>query len=487
MEEHPSPPNENHVFLFITIIAMIGVLLVLAEDLVGGILQVLGDWKFLRGFGLMLLEVVFASLLGGGVGAALGAIISYNVWLTQAAIRFLRIGLWLPFFVFWALPIWGLGKTDRIDAIFWLTVLTISVVAVFPTVVLSTCYYFLSTRFTFGAEWRKARPQVIREIILQTFFISLLSQIWIYPYGWDWLNFPLSRNASEGFTVLILLVAFLFFLELVFRSSFSHTAGIRGTILVRELTSRNWSSLLGAMALAVGCVILWVFFSEPLRKYFLISSPLKIFKTGYVLLTSGGGKPHVGEPIWQHIGVSLLEIFGGIGLAGAAALVVYKGLCTSDTLRKAILPVLPLTYLAPTILWLFLFLLPPEVRVILWHTGVAVTCLTFFSLVHVMWGLFDHPRLCRFLMALDEALPFAFVAVFIGERYAATAGLGFFVVVADATLLMDEALTTSLVTVALLLGLSSTLRWVVKRLYFSEGGVPVLIAKEEQRGGVTDV
>jgi ABC-type nitrate/sulfonate/bicarbonate transport system permease component len=65
-------------------------------------------------------------------------------------------------------------------------------------------------------------------------------------------------------------------------------------------------------------------------------------------------------------------------------------------------------------------------------------------------------------------LPFAFVAVVYGESTNAVAGLGFAMVVASGTARVLEAVSALVLLLALFTGVSSTLRWLAKRLYFSD-------------------
>jgi ABC-type nitrate/sulfonate/bicarbonate transport system permease component len=67
-------------------------------------------------------------------------------------------------------------------------------------------------------------------------------------------------------------------------------------------------------------------------------------------------------------------------------------------------------------------------------------------------------------MAIDNALPFAFVAMLFGELYAATAGLGFTMVVASAEFQFNKGFAGFLITLTLLSGISSILRWFAEKL-----------------------
>jgi hypothetical protein len=154
-------------------------------------------------------------------------------------------------------------------------------------------------------------------------------------------------------------------------------------------------------------------------------------------------------------------------VAGLVAATALKAIFASTDFKKLAVQVLPLTNIAPLVLWLFVFLLPPRFRVFWWHKIVAVSLLTFFPLVQTLWSLKEYPLSCRILLAVDEALPFAFVAMLLGELYGATAGLGFYIVVARATLSMPETIAASLITWSLLALFSFILRFVTKRLFLT--------------------
>ena len=71
-------------------------------------------------------------------------------------------------------------------------------------------------------------------------------------------------------------------------------------------------------------------------------------------------------------------------------------------------------------------------------------------------------------MALDNALPYAFLGMFFGELFASTKGVGFFVAVARARGYRTEALAASLIALALMIAVSVILRLMLKRLITSK-------------------
>jgi ABC-type nitrate/sulfonate/bicarbonate transport system permease component len=404
------------------------------------IFRTLGDIEFLRGLPGMLRQIIFSLVSGWVLGVAIGSLVLYNSWLSEATIRFLRIGLWLPFLVIFAVP-----------ETFWLGI---------AAVTLCSCYHFLAGRSLLGLQGNELRRYVAREATLQALFISLISQIWVQR--WMWFIFAWPRNPAMGFGVLAVLVVFLGFVNWVFRSNFDVIAEKGSTVLSKELSGAGWQSFLGVLLLTVACLATWQLFSAA-RFNFLHSSLLEALKAAYYLFMSG--------EIWGDIGRSLLELVGGIVLGGSIALVVFALLSTTMTFRNFLFLLLPLTHIAPIVLWLLVWvtwIVGLQDFLVLWHKVIAVGCLTFFPFVQGLWGLRVCPLLYRVLMAMDNSLPIAFVTMCFGELYAATAGLGFMMTVASATGQTDKRLAGFLITLVLLVTLSSTLRWVVKRLYLSE-------------------
>jgi len=149
--------------------------------------------------------------------------------------------------------------------------------------------------------------------------------------------------------------------------------------------------------------------------------------------------------------------------------------------RKLMFPLLQLTHISAIVLWLIVFVVwlnwfeqNRSNFIYFWHKVIAVGCLTFFTLFQALWGFRDRPIFYRILLAIDDALPIAFVAMVFGEAYAATQGLGFLIVVASATQQSDRAIAGCLVTFALMVGLSFVLRWTARKLY-SSAEVPQVI------------
>lgn len=185
--------------------------------------------------------------------------------------------------------------------------------------------------------------------------------------------------------------------------------------------------------------------------------------------------------IWGHMGFSLLEVLCGLGLGGLAAQTTFVLLSRSVSLRKLIFLVMPLTHISAIVLWLIVFVMWQNSIsnfVYFWHKVIAIGFLTFYPLIRSLWGLRDRPIFYRFLLAIDEALPIAFVGMFFGEGYAASQGLGFFAVIAKVTDRSAQAISACLVAIALVFALSALLRWTLKACLRNE-----LDARPSNNGG----
>lgn len=160
-------------------------------------------------------------------------------------------------------------------------------------------------------------------------------------------------------------------------------------------------------------------------------------------------------------------------LSGVLALILVRVVEAAKS-RVSLSWLFALTHILPIVL---------AVRLIIWiGVGlslkvVIVAAASFYPFAETLWGLRTAPRTTRVLMALDNALPYAFVGMLFGEAYAATAGVGFFMVMARATGYRTEALASSLITLALMIPLSFILRFILKKLVNSEAEL-MLVQRE---------
>jgi ABC-type nitrate/sulfonate/bicarbonate transport system permease component len=395
--------------------------------------RTLGDIEVLRGFPAMLREVIFSFASGSLIGIAIGALVLYNSSLSALIRSLLRILLWFPLIVIFAVP----------------APLVIGIIAV----VLCTCYYYIAARSSLRLKPSDAWIYSAREALSQALLVCLLSQLWVSH--WQWSTSTMFMKVGPGFQVFAALVGLMGFINWCFRSDFQLIANTHAAILSQELESKKGfsfnrfqtSAIYTLTLLAIVSLVFYLSFGSTLNNLIL------------------------GAKIWRDLGQSLLEVIGGVVSGSLVAQGVFVLLSREASLRKLLFPLLPLMHISGIVLWLIVFVVwlswfgPANSSFLnFWHKVIAVGCLTFFPLVQSLWGFRDRPILYRVLIAIHEALPIAFVAMFFGEAYAATQDVGFPAVVASATQQIDKAILTFVLTV----GLSVLLRWAVITLYSSE-------------------
>jgi ABC-type nitrate/sulfonate/bicarbonate transport system permease component len=429
-----------------------------------GIFKALGGEKLITAVMDIVILFIFCSVPGWIIGATVATFISRSYRLTHVLLRFLRVGLWTPFFVWWPLPAQLVTMGRHYDSLFWTWSIGFAAIALF------VCFNFLIAWSSLGLDRRAAKSLVASLTLHHALFVSLMLELSVWSLRW--FVYPGAKEAIIGYAVFIFLAVFLIFMDQVLHFSFDRAAEARRIVLLTEISSRTWASLCGTMTIVTLFIVAW----EVLSAFgYLLVAPSAVFQKIYHMASLKVDAQQWTGTSWQDIRVSLLEVFAGISLAGGAAFLVAKGLLASERFRRWMVPVLPLTYVVPIVLlpgwfgWSGLLFSR-------WTT-VCVAFLTFFPLVQTLWGLRDRPLLCRLFLAVDEALPFAFVAVVYGESTNAVAGLGFAMVVASGTARVLEAVSALVLLLALFAGVSSTLRWLAKRLYFSDSTEQAVTAK----------
>jgi ABC-type nitrate/sulfonate/bicarbonate transport system permease component len=227
-------------------------------------------------------------------------------------------------------------------------------------------------------------------------------------------------------------------------------------IFAKELNLAGRSSFLGVTFLTVLWLLLWQVTS--LIWAFPYSSPFDALRETLELVSYG---------LRTDITTSLLEVVGGIFIGGSLAVAISTILDRSEKVRSVVIDLLPIAYISPIALWLLVFLFVDWLKVNhslgYGHKIIGIGLLTFFPFVQALWGFRDQSSLYRVLVAIDHALPVAFVAMLFGELYASTAGLGFLMVVASATYQYQKGLAGFLIMVVLFVILSSVIRLTAKR------------------------
>ena len=212
-----------------------------------GSLQILLDVSFLRGFGIMSLQLIVALLVGGALAGVIGPLILRASELVGSTIRFLRIGMWIPFVIYWPLPAWDPWVVN-----FGLTFVLISLVSV-SAVALSGVQCFLVSRFVLNLQQEDTRWWLLRSAMLQALFISVFSQPWLGRHGWRWFDFGVGGAYAASMLVLLLV----FIIERSLHTRFDYVSASRGNVLVGEFDRFTLGTLFGSILIALFLILLW--------------------------------------------------------------------------------------------------------------------------------------------------------------------------------------------------------------------------------------
>ena len=219
------------------------------------VLSVLRDPEFLRGYSLFIAEVAITSIIGGGLGAAAGALICRNDWLADSVKRFLRLGMWMPFFILWSLMYWGDRMVWNVN-IHSRPILAL-VVAASPPTVLASCYYYLCLRGVAELDKVLRRLQLVRAIAFHALPICLLWQVssgFVRPWPWAWFaSSPYYPAVACAFGVLLGLTVLV--INAVSSSTFERTALVRGRIIAIEIAGAR-ASFAGMISIVGICFVL---------------------------------------------------------------------------------------------------------------------------------------------------------------------------------------------------------------------------------------
>jgi ABC-type nitrate/sulfonate/bicarbonate transport system permease component len=446
---------------WLTIILLCAGILALCFDFIYTTAQVLFDPTFLKGFGFFLVQIVLVSAVGGGIGATLGELILRSRWITESAIKFLRLGIWLPFLAAWASPAWVIMQRTGDLAAPDQTVLILDVaILIIPTTLFAACYHHLTARYTLELSRRSAALGVIRSVLLHASFYVFLAQLWLYEKGWYWFEHTSSTWWARATATIVLLAPFLLITVWGSSSRFEKTSRMKSVASFRQIRASNWKSFIGAGMLWMLCFALWSAFNDLLRTIFMIAPLREVISAGYRLLTTGSMIAKRESTLWWDIAVSSCEIGEGLLLTGLLALILVRVVETANS-RVRLSWVFSLTHIVPIVLAVRLVF---WIGVGQWLKVIIVAASSLYPIAETLWGLRTAPRSTRVLMALDNALPYAFFGMLFGEAYAATAGVGFFVVIARSSGYRTEALAAALITLALMIVVSFILRLILKRL-----------------------
>jgi ABC-type nitrate/sulfonate/bicarbonate transport system permease component len=424
-----------------------------------GILKILGRPQFLRALlRFALISFAPAVVFGGLAGLILGISCAPFSFLAHSMIRFLGVAQWLPFLLTWALPIWP--PQGRFGIVSWLLILLVNVSAV----ALSASYRYLIMRSLLKREWRTTRFDLGRYTALKGLFISLIAQIWLSPDGWDWFDMMSPDGANRGAAVLIILLSLVFLINVIFRADFEDIASNTVAVIENERRTFNTLSAWGAFFLGCLCLIVWIYSRNFLYNYLFLSYPLNVVaRLLTILKPSAVDVINGSESIWSASTFSLAVLSGGLAVGVGLAFVVAKSQFNNSVVKRCAIYIIPFTYVVPILFSLFwviwLGITPQSLR-----TGLGVALLSFYPAVEVLWGSVNYPIRSRLTLAAAEALPFAFVALIVGDTIFSTHGLSLLMFMGrvKSETLVSSAAVAFFIT-AIFLVITILLRWAGKR------------------------
>lgn len=463
-DETSSQHTTDRIAPWVILIPVVAAIVAFSWESFIGVLRILTNPVFLRGFGTVLFIAALTAILAGGLGVAIGHLIQFSDLLVRCVIRLLRRGMWLPFFLSWGLPIWRISG-DKEYIVVWMNTVAVGIFAAAPTVLLAACYYYLDNCAHLKPEKSQVRLCLVRKIFLLALLISILWQMF-FPraWPWGWLVTALSANYA---TIIAIMTAVLL-CNLACKWTLYGTAELRRVKLLHRFQFNDFKSLGQGLLIVIAGLLLWQVFSQIVKNRFSIEPPAEVGNAAFRLLVAGAGAILKSKPtLWNDIRVSLVEIGGGILFATVLAfptVVLLSKICSP----KPSGGLLSLTCIAPVglatqiIAW---------VGIGVWQKILMVSCLAFFPIAQALWSYRSVPLAPRLFLAIDEALPNAFLGMVFAEGYASTAGLGFFLLVFPANGHMAEATATALITFGLMVGISCVLRLAAKNVYFANVAV----------------
>ena len=420
----------------------------LTGDTIRSVFQILTDTVFLSGWGVVLLSALTTTILAGGPGVALGYMIHKRELLSHYTLRFLRLGLWLPVYLFWGLSIWRIPIHD--DG-FRLVVDKIGtgVMATGPSVFLAACYNYLHAHArTHGAKTRIGLA-LFREVLLFALLLTLLWQVFfprVWPWGW------LVHSLEANYAAVSAIAAAVFFVNLLCRWTLRDRTESNDAMGIDHSQRQNSHSLMAALLLIFVILSLWQVLDSTVGNEFEIAGPIEIGQAIVQLLvtSSNAFMDKRTTTMWFDVEISLVNIFAGVGLATLLAMAFVKASSNYLSLKLSSL-IVAVTCIAPIALtnlimvWFGIGIL---------QKVVTVVCFSFFPLAQAFWNCRSLQLMPRILLAIDAALPYAFMGMLFSEAMAATAGIGFFMIMFPANGHLAEATATGLIAFALLTSLA---------------------------------
>lgn len=390
------------------------------------------------------IQFISTAIIGGALGIGVGEAIYAHSKTKDGIASFLRIGMWIPVFLLWSIPVVN-------DLAVWLNnILPTIIVTTTSAVTMATLRDYLIGRSLLKTDWSDVLRLASRSALIQALIVCLFSQAMMSGSGWHWF---IGGSRAVASTILVGVV--LFIIERVSRSSFDASSAICARIVLAELSQDAWRRIKRAGVVGLFILCVWQLLAMT-ALYRIISSPIDVLASLSTLFTK--------DDIWRDMYVSNIEMFAGMFIGVGIGIVFSSILQMFAALRGVLLASLPMTFIAPLValtipsVWFF--------QESLWPKTVGIALVSFSPFFRAFWGVRDRPLGLRILMGVDQALPFAFVAMLFAESMAATQGLGFSLVKLSAPGQdRSEGLAIVFVITSLLAVYSWSLRSIAKYSY----------------------
>ena len=332
-ESTSSPSGFPNLFAWLTVLFIVTLAVLLSLDVASKVFRLLTNRTFLIDLGSLLVITGVVSLSAGGFGVLASKLVQCNEWLANSIQRLLRLGMWLPFFVLWGLPVWRSGKQNYWELEVWLGTITLGVAAAGPTVFLGACYHHLAARNLATSHRGRARFIVLRSIFVLALFVSILWQLFfVTAWPWKWTNSEFYMVA--GWTAAALIVGVESVINAVTGWSLGRDIESLQVVLTKESPLRASGSFIGAVGITIACLIAWQLCSDFFQE---IPTPTETIRSAYALLVTGTANVFKGAgTIWNDLQVSLIEIAGGLAVAVLIALFFSEVISSKTSLKPAL-------------------------------------------------------------------------------------------------------------------------------------------------------
>jgi hypothetical protein len=333
------------------------------------------------------------ALVGGMLGRALASVSEKYVKNCKPIVGLLRLGLWLPVLVMWAVPLESL-----------LGVLSVAMAA---------GYYHLSLRNLLFLDLRQAKSVATAETILHALLITLLIQVLQSEFGW-FMAYD-SHGLLMATSALTLILVTLYLLRTRMSYDFAVTADVHTRIVEGVITDDSRLSPSTRLIIASVLLLSWQGLSF-LGLDAWISSPWSVAKMMMSDLSAH-------YALWEDIAVSVAEICLGLLISVMGVIYLWEFLSSGSGIQHSASKFLYFTYIAPIVFvpWL----VRGGILRGFWLVTASVALLSFFPALRVSSRLTSRPRKIKLLLGSLEALPYAFVGMLFGEAMSSFRGLGF--------------------------------------------------------------